>query len=413
MLKNLLQKIEEKYVFNISHYFWHIFVVGASLALIGGVLTLLWGVIPPAKDNVSKAEYPPVVQVDAKEVLAVLNKIEGKSVRTESSYTPPKVSETKSISSSDSNEIFYNESLDSLKSLIPPSEYAWESSGYWYYPYGERNYQYYRDRGYSNASQLRSWTVIETGINEKLKEVFSKTNADEFIQKKMLIDSYIEIVKRFEENKRAALLKNLFNYRSSSPSETVENMKVIQSSIINFGTEETDYISALITFGSRNPNEGKTFISYVNKIISSFSSEFRLDILKSMINSFYNFFNNRIEQQTEITDLFIKGLNNYKPEQYVNALETYYKLMVEKNYQRQRKIYEIDEDYNRAIAQANADYEIAQVKKAGLRINGLYAIGGAISFIAVLALILVLLSIQRYIKKINDSLSKDNRSLES
>lgn len=407
MLKNLLQKIEEKYVFNISHFFWHIFVVAASLALIGGVLILLWSVIPPGKDNVTKVEYPPVVQVAAQEVLALLKKMEEKPAQTKTTYTPPPISETKTISSADSNEIFYNQSLDSLKRLIPPSKYSWESSGYWYYPYGERTYQYYRDRGYSNASQYRSWIVRETGINEKLNEVYSNSNATAFNQKKMIIDSYIDIVRRFEENKRASLLKNLFNYRSSSPSETVENMKVIQGSINNFGTEKTDYIISLTTFGSRNPTEGRTFISYVNKIIPSFSSEFRLDVLKSMINSFYNYFNNRINQQIEITDLFVKDLNNYKPEQYVNALETYYKLMVEKNYQRQRKINEIDEDYSRAIAKANADYEMAQVEKAGLRFNGLYAIGGAISFIAVLALVLVLLSIQRYVKKINEALSTE------
>jgi len=408
MLKNLLQKIEEKYVFNISHYFWHIFVIVASLALIGGVLTLLWGIIPAGKDDVKKQEYPPVVKVEPQEVIAILKEMEEKQKKTKITYSPPPIVETAPITYTDPDEGIYNSSLDSLKVLIPPSKYSWESSGYWYYPYGEGTYRYYKERGYSNASQYRSWIVRETGINEKLNEVYTKSNASDFKQKKTILDSYIDFVKLFEENKRATLLKTLVNYKANSPSETVENIKVIQGSVANFGTEKIDYITTLVSFGSRNPTEGRTFISYVNKIMPNFQSEYRQDLLKSMINNFYNYFNNKVSQQIEITDLFIKDIQNYSPEQSVMALDTYYSLMIQKNYQRQREIATIDNEYEMAIAQANADYEMAQVEKAGLRLKGLYIAGGAISIIAVLALILVLLSIQRYVKRINETLVTQN-----
>jgi hypothetical protein len=396
----------EKYVFNISHYFWHLFVILASLALIGGVLISLWGVIPPGKDDVRKQEYPPVVQVEPQEVLSVLKNMEEKPIQTKTSIVKPIVPETAPVTYTDPDEKNYNQSLDSLKKLIPPTKYSWSSSGYWYYPYGESYYRYYRDRGI-NAENYRSWTVSETGINEKLEEVYSKSNAIAFGQKKLILDSYIAIVSKFSEDKRASLIKLLVNYRSNSATETVENINVIIASLSNFGVDKTDFVNLLINFGSKNPTEGRKFISYTNKIIPNFISEYRLDVLKTLINSFYNYFNNRVNQQIEITDIFLKNLNTYKPEQYTKALETYYGLMVEKNYQRQRKIQEIDDEYSYALASADAKYEMAQIEKAGLRFTGLYIVGGAISIIAVLALILVLLSIQRYVKRIEEKLQTE------
>ncbi|MDP2364325.1 MAG: hypothetical protein Q8M94_11235, partial [Ignavibacteria bacterium] len=387
MLKKLLQKIENKYVFNISQYFWHIFVVLASLALIGGVLILLWGIIPPGKDDVKKQDYPVVVQVETNEVLAVLKKMEEKPTQTKTAPVKPTITETAQVTYTDPDEKNYNQSLDSLKKLIPVTKYSWSSSGYWYYPYGESYYRYYRDRGY-DSERYRSWTVSETGINEKLEEVYSKSNATAFGQKKLILDSYIAIVSKFSEDKRASLIKSLVNYRGNSATETVENIKVIIASLSNFSADKTDFVNLLINFGSKNPTEGRKFISYTNKIMPNFISEYRLDVLKTLINSFYNYFNNRVNQQIEITDIFLKNLNTYKSEQYTKALETYYGLMVEKNYQRQRKIQEIDDEYSYVLAGAEAKYEMAQIEKVALRMNGLYLAGGAISFIAILALIL-------------------------
>lgn len=411
MPKNLLQKVEEKYVFKISHYFWHIFVAIGSLALIGGVLILLWGVIPPGKDNVTKAEYPPVVQVEPDEVIAVLKTLEEKPKQT--TTTPRTVTQTKPVTtpvtSTDPDERIYNQSLDSLKKLIPPNKYSWASSGNWYYPYGEQYYRYYRDRGY-NVENYRQWIVTSTGIEEKLKEAFTESQAYSFKQKKIILDSYIDIVRRFSEEKRSSLIKTLTGYRANSVTETSENLKAVSESISNFDTAKTEFITLIINFGSRNPREGRAFISYTNKVLSNFHPDYRLDVLKSMIGSFYNYFNNRVDQQIEITDIFLKNLGKYQESKHNKALEIYYELMVNKNYERERRIGEIESDYSYALAQTDVEYEIAKVEKAELRLNGVYLTGGAISLIAVLALILVLLSIQRYVKRIEEKLQKSNDS---
>jgi hypothetical protein len=55
--------------------------------------------------------------------------------------------------------------------------------------------------------------------------------------------------------------------------------------------------------------------------------------------------------------------------------------------------------------QAEAEYEASKAKKALWRLNGLYGIAGGIVLVATVALILVLLSIQRYVRQIDQRLT--------
>jgi len=404
MIKNFITAVEEKYVFNVSHYFWHIFIALSSLALIGGVLILFWGIIPPGKDSVEKEEYPPVVQVSANEVNEILQQDNQKQVVTKKIKEVEKQQITTS-SSTDPNEQAYNLSIDSLKILIPPSIYSWKSSGYWYYPYGERSYR--RNKNTRWANQYRKWIVKKLGIEKTLNNAYTKSKASNFGEKKKILDALINLIRQYSENKREPILRMLSTYNGKNSYETIENINAISASIANFDTTQTGFLKSLITFGSNNPKEGRTFILYTNKVLASFSAEYRFDVLKTMINSFYAYFNNKVNQQIEVTDLFLKDIRKYEPEKYTKALEIYYQLMVAKNKQRERNIKNIDNEYSLALAKANAKLELAKVEKAELRIKGVYLGVGAITAIAILALILVLLSIQRYVKKIEGSLQVD------
>lgn len=402
MFKNLLSKIEEKYVFNISQYFWHIFIALASLVLIAGVLILLWGIIPSIKGSVEKQAYPPVVQVSSNEIIAVL---EPGSKKNNIANATPTESLPTPVTYSDPNEKDYNLSLDSLRKLIPSEKYSWNSSGYWYYPYGEQYYNYYRNTIYAN--NYRQWRISELGITDRLDRAYTSSNAVNFNQKKQLLDEFLNVIKRFPEDKRIFALKSIASYTGSSISETIENTKALNAAVNIFGSNDTDFLFTLASFGSSNPNEGRTFILYANKALVHFPSEYHLDVLRTMMRAFYSYFNNKVDRQIEVTDLFIKDIKNYKPESYTKAMEVYYNIIFTKNSQRERAIENIENEYSLALAKANANYEIAKVEKAKLRINGLYLAGVAISAIAVLALILVMLSIQRYVKRIDESVKAD------
>ena len=58
MKHNYFEKVENKYVFNLTLIFWHIFIALATLALTISIVILLWGIIPPFKHSVKKEADP-------------------------------------------------------------------------------------------------------------------------------------------------------------------------------------------------------------------------------------------------------------------------------------------------------------------------------------------------------------------
>ena len=95
MLKKLINKIEETYVFNISQFFWHIFVAIAGVGIIGGIAGFLWGLFPAFKSSVEKEKYPPVAGASLDELTAFINppkKTERGTARQQQQpqlFTPP------------------------------------------------------------------------------------------------------------------------------------------------------------------------------------------------------------------------------------------------------------------------------------------------------------------------------------
>lgn len=402
MLKKLITTIEEKFVFNISLYFWHIFIGLSALALIAGLIFLLIGIFPAGKSDVVKQKYPLIVNVTSSEITAIISPVEkNKQINIVKKETQYNEIENKLDTLGLAR---YEKSLDSLKTLIPPSKYLWTSRGHYYYPYGERYYNRYRNTRY--ASDYRRWIIDRVGSLNILKNAFRSVNSNKYLEKKKLLDSYLSILKLFPEKKRQKLLKTLTSYSNTSVSNSIYNMSLLKASISVFDTNHTEYIEKLALFGRKNPNDGQSFISFANNILGKFSYDIRMDVLGSLINSYYAYFNNRIQKQIELTNLFSKIKNNFEDKDKSKALATYYSLMIQKNKQREREIRRIDNRYAQELAEAEAEYQRSKIDKEESRLKGVYIIGASIGTIAFIALLLVLLSIQRYIKKIESKLEQ-------
>jgi len=70
--KELLTTIENKFLFVVSRYFWHIITTLASLAMIGGILCFLYSLTPIFKSSPVKDNYPAEESVSKEELLAAL-----------------------------------------------------------------------------------------------------------------------------------------------------------------------------------------------------------------------------------------------------------------------------------------------------------------------------------------------------
>jgi len=384
MKSAFLKFCEEHYYFKISFWFWHVIAGLAALAIIGGTLVLLWGILPALKPYVGKPRYPKPVKVSISEVVqgvapvkahkAIASASGKKSTQTDSSIKDADVNRVDPVQQS------YAEAISNLKLLMPPNKYLWKSKGHW-------------ERGWSR----NKWVVDRLGIDDRLKTVYRKVNITTIKSKTKLVECYVALLAEFPEKQRLKVLKSAIEYSKETLSETVVNISLLKEAVPNFPEGNADIIKTLASFGRKNPRDGRAFIGYVNKIIPRFTVERRRSVLDVLVKYYYGHFK-VFDKQKEATDLFFAMLDEFEPADHSRALAEYYKLFLSNNKVRERRISEIENRYNNDLRNAERTYSERQSNQAGLRALGWKLVGGGIVFIAVLVMFLVLLSIQRELR---------------
>lgn len=411
-------KVENKYVFNVSLIFWHLFIALSSLAIVVSLVVFLWSVIPSSQKEVEKQpypekrQYPPPVQVAFNELqLEEAKQEEAPPVAVEHAQEAKVVIQQPVEDTRGKNQ--YDSSLNILKSLIPPERYSWNGSGNWYYPNGERYYNFYKNE------KFRRWIATEVGIVDKLNSAYRKANAGNYLEKKQTLDSYISIVKLLSEEKRHNALQYLID-QSNIADNISQNVNICLSiaKVVSKmpQNENPYYINYLARFGKKNPNDGISFIDYTASIIEKFDAAQRATIIDRITNAYYNYFNQNLSRQKEATDLFVALVPKIKPELLPNAIYQYYGLYINKNLQREQQIMQIDNEHQQSINEIENQFNSAQVKsqmeylakqktKQEFRLKALMGIGGGIILIVLIATILVFLSIQRSVRKIEEKIA--------
>jgi hypothetical protein len=381
------EKVEERFHFKISHFFWHVLTALGGLALLTGVLVLLWGIIPAFKPSVDMPVYPEPVKVSAEEIAWQLMP---PTKRAELTPKPPEettIAESKpeEAKPADPAETAYLAAIESLKVLLPPDKYTWTSQGRWEQTYWERR-----------------WVVSVLGIQDRLKSAFQKANADDFTSKKQLLDAYISLVSAFPVEQRLTALKAGIDFSKDDVSTSAQNAASLRAAVLHFTTDNADFVEILAAFGRKNPRDGRSFIEYTNTIVPNFAAETRRPILNALLSAYYSYFND-ITRQKEATDLFLGIHKNFEPENQVKALTEYYRLFAEKNTERRRQVARIEENYERAQSEAEATLAERRGEKASYRSLALQVIAGSVVFISLVAMFLVLLSIQRNVRMLRET----------
>lgn len=414
MKTNYFTKIENKYVFNVSLIFWHLFIGLTTLAVAVSLLIFLWSITPSFQKNVEKQpypekkQYPDPVKVNLSELK--LEEVKLQEAPPESSDTVA-VIEKKQVVEDITGKKEYENSYNTLKTLIPPSKYSWEGEGYWYYPQGERYWTYYKQE------QYRQWITTEPGIDDKLLSSYRNVNAKNYVKKKEVLDGFISIVKLLKVEKRTSALQILIN---NIANKTVQNDSIYKTltKVVNkmLNVDNLAYLEQLVHFGKINQNDGVPFIEYTATIINNFDVSQRTISIDNLVKSYYNYFNQDLHKQKEATNLFIPLLNKIKVTQQGNALMKYYGIYLNKNIERADKIAQIENDHQQKINEIDTQYNLEQLQvqqefyakkesKQNLRYKSMMSIGISILLIVLIATILVFFSIQRSVRKIEEKIA--------
>ncbi|MDP3359641.1 MAG: hypothetical protein Q8S41_09870 [Lutibacter sp.] len=414
MKTNYFSKIENKYVFNMSLIFWHIFIALSTIAVIISLLIFLWSITPSFQKNVEKQSYPEKKQYpDPVKVNLFELKLEEVKLEEAPPESPDTVAviEKKQVVEDITGKKEYESSFNTLKTLIPPSKYSWEGEGYWYYPQGERFWTYYKQE------QYRQWISTEPGIDSKLSSSYRNVNAKNYVKKKQILDGFISIVKLLKEEKRATALQILMNHMTDNIVQNDSIYKVL-TKVVNkmLKVDNLEYLDQLVRFGKINQNDGVPFIEYTATIINNFDVSQKTISIDNLVKSYYNYFKQDLHKQIESTNLFLPFLYKIKVGQQGNALMKYYGVYLNKNIERDNKITQIENEQQKQITEIETQYNLEQLQaqqefnakkesKQNLRYKSMIAIGISILIIVLIATILVFFSIQRSVRKIEEKIA--------
>ncbi len=414
--KNYVSKVEDKYVFNLSSIFWHLFIALASVGIFISILLFFWSLIPPFHKNVEKQAYPTEKQYP-EPVKVTINELLLQDAAQEETLQPKVLIDTvventePKVIEDTKGKDEYVATLNTLKVLIPPAKYSWSGSGEWSYPYGQQYWTYYKQEKY------RQWNVSEPGLEDKLISSYRTSNAKNYTEKKKMLDGYIIVLKPMKEEIRLTAIQYLLNQTVDSVGKNIAIYQALAKVVSKMSSETSaEYISQLASFGNSNPNEGVPFIDYISSIIDKFNPLQRTEIIGGLINSYYNFFSQDLKIQKEATDLFMPLLKGIKAEIQYKSLIRYYGLYVRKNQNRDVEIAQIKNEYQQSInaieqqfimdqAIAAMDYQETKIKKAEYRYKSLLGVGGGIVLIVLIGTILAFLSIQRSVRKIEEKIT--------
>lgn len=395
MKSNFLETFEEKFYFKTSHLIWHVFIGIAGIGLIAGILIFLWGLSPSLKPGVEKPEYPEPVEISAAEIRQIIQPpppVTAPTVqplRASAGAAPEKPpvaapARTQGISQA---EIVYLKTVDSLKILLPPEKYAWQSRGHW-----ERGW-------YENR-----WVIDEYGIKDRLDHAFQAIQAGDYDQKTRLVSQYLRLIGRFGLEKRLPSFRAALEVTLENPGTTRTTLDLLMNAADSFKVETSDYVKELATFSVRNPRDGHPFLRYVSQIIPKFEAEFRPAILSLMIR-FYDRRFEVIDRQKEATELFLPMLSQFKGKEQVQALDEYYQLFLDRNESRAWEIRKLEENYAQSVLEAENVLATKKQAKAEFRSLAWKIIAGSLLVIALVALFLVLFSIQRNIRMLRENMA--------
>jgi len=377
-----LDKFEEKIVFRTSHIFFLSLVGVVLLAMVISVFLFLWGLTPSLKPTVEKAAYPPPVTVSLDEIKHALKPAKQINTQTqnatESSYLTVAGNDD-NPQQTDSSRVKYDQRIARMKELLPPKKFLWKNKGH---------YDYWR-----------RWKIDTYGIQSQLDFRFNSVHAGSFVDKKRLLDSYITILEKFDMGNRYKVLQSLLAYTRGTTDQAVQNMKVLARAVPYFNKEDGAFLSKLSRFGRKNPRDGQAFIAHVATVISRFDPSQREKALDNMIAAYYNLYND-INRQKEATQRFMPLLSKLETGEQARALTLFYNTFENKNRAWRDTIARIDRAYQNELFDAEKALAMKKQAKSEYRKNALIGLGGGIVFIAIVALILSLLSIQRNIAEL-------------
>ena len=395
---SVIRTFEEKVVFQISKSIWRLIIILACLLAVAGICVFIWSIIPPSERVVEKAPYPELKGITLSDIQSVADKPVTQQASREVPVAQYPVQQDRGTTTGYPE---FQKAYDSLTKLIPPDKYSYGPAGY------------YRQRSY--WSRETEWVETDPGLLgrfwQSARAITGTAQNDEIKDYRpvaLYLRSFFPIIREFPEDKRYNLFMYLTLLNKYNLEQTSTLFQGIENIVPIIGTDDLNSYFKVVRFLGNNPNDGPGFLTMTDTVLSKFPKNCRSQILETLMDNYRIYFNNNLSFQKELTANFLPMVNRIDTSKLVRYLQVFYELAYSQNQERAQQIAMIDMEYVESLQTAQAEKEAKEIKKSILKKQSAMGIGTAIGTIALIALFLVLFSIQGYLKKIEQELQKQN-----
>jgi hypothetical protein len=366
---SFLAFIEERFAFPISRWFWHLIVASALLALVASLALLIFSVSPIIAKKVIKDSYPSNVSLTADD-LRQCDVSGANATTTETSAQP----------------VGRYASFAPLEALIPPDKFAWASQGYW-------------QEGYYS----RDWILSDYGITVPLRSCLDDVASSDTIAQHRIIEGLAAIITPFPEESRKPVVQSSIFWvakTATSPVSVSDVITVLTATAAHLGPAGDKSLFAKVAeFGKANPKDGVRFTESANLLFSAQQPAHYAGLFEIGKGWFANQFTENADIFGDATKLYVllPAESRVDP---IKSLPCFYRIFIDKFNKRHEIVGRIDERYQAAAEKAESEHSAKVQSRNKLRFTSLIVLGGSLASIAFFSLMLVLLAIQRSMRKL-------------
>lgn len=283
---------------------------------------------------------------------------------------------------------------------------------------GSRNVRVvkYRDpngsRFYNNRLDVVETLIAvntKSDIPSSLNNLFYSLDiAQNTTSQKATLNSLLQTLEIYKQPIRGKVLTLYLNRTWLGVGDFTRTIRLIAENVeaINYDDPADMTESWLNYINSENGN--LEFIRFTKNFIPLFEPDSQPAVFGVVVDAFFEDFALDLEQLELASKKYSEIEDGIDSSLKTLPLLSTYKIFIEKEKLRQQKIYADQVEFNRALEEAENDRLMSQAEKDSYKLTSILIIGGSLSGIAVLGLILLLFAVLRTLRHIHSSLDSKN-----
>ncbi|MCQ2103059.1 MAG: hypothetical protein MJY98_07525 [Fibrobacter sp.] len=416
------EKWEENLHFPMGTYFFNflgiIGIVVSVLAVVGGLLTVLYFCTPVFKTSVDKPEYQEKVQkIDADEVM-MCAKPKGdrpkKKVRSTSAYQESYSKNELAEEGCRAPEL----KLEKLQAALPKVKMTQNGSVYICDTEEMKARMINEDWDYwDQQSRCYKKAIVPSDFAKKITNKLQNWYECDGTKQQEFIDKMVARVLKYEESERKSIFETSMEwYGEIDDVDELWNFWAEIDAVISQNTANAAKLFAeLENFNLNNKLKGRMMTSLSLKLVALGKAEDRFAIFKSVRQGYKSLLiTNGLDYETwESVTLDYLAMTSLH-QNILGTLPCYYELVVEKDVERLSRNKELRLKYVTDSTAAEQEYSAARSEKnatgkVGLLIAGM-GLAGVVLISVVISLLLLLYSIQRTLKRMECRLNEERKN---